>query len=61
MILYGLEDGPCAFFHMGTRSRSLILNTAPVSDFAQTVKQQTDIVKIIEGYFRLRKSGKQAL
>ena len=37
---------------------SLILNTAPaVSDFAQTVKQQADIVKIIEGYIRLRKSG----
>jgi DNA primase len=28
-----------------------------VSDFAQTVKQQADIVKIIEGYIRLRKSG----
>ncbi len=39
---------------------SLILNTAPaVSDFAQTVKQQADIVKIIEGYIRLRKSGAQ--
>jgi DNA primase len=30
-----------------------------VSDFAQTVKQQADIVKIIEGYIRLRKSGAQ--
>jgi DNA primase len=30
-----------------------------VSDFAQTVKQQSDIVKIIEGYIRLRKSGAQ--
>ena len=32
----------------------LILNTAPVSDFAQTVKQQADIVKVIEGYIRLQ-------
>ena len=30
-----------------------------MSDFAQTVKQQADIVKIIEGYIRLRKSGAQ--
>jgi len=37
----------------------LILNTDPVSDFAQTVKQQADIVKIVEGYIRLRKSGAQ--
>jgi len=29
----------------------------PVSDFAQTVKQQADIVKVIEGYIRLRKAG----
>jgi DNA primase len=28
-----------------------------VSDFAQTVKQQVDIVKIVEGYIRLRKAG----
>jgi len=28
-----------------------------MSDFAQTVKQQADIVKIVEGYIRLRKSG----
>jgi len=28
-----------------------------VSDFAQSVKQQADIVKVIEGYIRLRKSG----
>jgi len=28
-------------------------------DFAQTVKQQADIVKIVEGYIRLRKSGAQ--
>jgi DNA primase len=30
-----------------------------VSDFAQTVKQQADIVKVIEGYSRLRKAGAQ--
>ncbi len=36
-----------------------ILNTDPVSDFAQTVKQQADIVKVIEGYIRLRKAGAQ--
>jgi DNA primase len=28
-----------------------------VSDFAQSVKQQVDIVKMIEGYIRLRKAG----
>jgi DNA primase len=30
-----------------------------MSDFAQTVKQQADIVKVIEGYIRLRKAGSQ--
>ena len=30
-----------------------------MSDFAQTVKQQSDIVKVIEGYIRLRKAGAQ--
>jgi DNA primase len=30
-----------------------------VSDFAQFVKQQADIVKIVEGYIRLRKAGAQ--
>ena len=30
-----------------------------MSDFAQTVKQQADIVKVVEGYIRLRKSGAQ--
>ena len=30
-----------------------------MSDFAQTVKQQADIVKIVEGYIRLRKTGAQ--
>src|ERR1700691_158595 len=37
-----------------------MLNADPsVSDFAQTVKQQADIVKVIEGYIRLRKAGAQ--
>jgi DNA primase len=30
-----------------------------VSDFAQSVKQQADIVKVIEGYIRLRNAGAQ--
>jgi DNA primase len=30
-----------------------------VSDFAQSVKQQVDIVKVIEGYLRLRNAGAQ--
>ena len=30
-----------------------------MSDFAQSVKQQVDIVKVIEGYIRLRKAGAQ--
>lgn len=30
-----------------------------MSDFAQIVKQQADIVKIVEGYIRLRKAGAQ--
>ncbi len=30
-----------------------------MSDFAQTVKQQVDIVKVIESYIRLRKAGAQ--
>ena len=36
-----------------------MLNKDQVSDFAQTVKQQADIVKVIEGYIRLRKAGAQ--
>jgi DNA primase len=31
----------------------------PVSDFAQSVKQRADIVKVIESYIRLRKAGAQ--
>jgi DNA primase len=37
----------------------ILKNDSPVSDFAQTVKQQADIVKVIEGYIRLRKAGAQ--
>jgi DNA primase len=41
-------------------ARELYSQYSPaVSDFAQTVKQQADIVKIVEGYIRLRKSGAQ--
>ena len=35
------------------------IEKSPVQDFAQTVKQQADIVKVIEGYIRLRKAGAQ--
>ena len=37
----------------------MLITDPLVSDFAQTVKQQADIVKVIEGYIRLRKSGAQ--
>jgi DNA primase len=36
-----------------------LITQPPVSDFAQTVKQQVDIVKVIESYIRLRKAGAQ--
>ncbi len=43
---------------LGVASRPYALSTdPPVSDFAQSVKQQADIVKVIEGYIRLRKAG----
>ncbi|MGO9338384.1 MAG: DNA primase [Terracidiphilus sp.] len=46
--------------HAACNQAGLILNTdPPVPDFAQTVKQQADIVKVIEGYIRLRKAGAQ--
>jgi len=35
------------------------MQTHPVTDFAQSVKQQADIVKVIEGYIRLRNAGAQ--
>ena len=45
--------------HCSDPPAGLILNRDPVSDFAQNVKQQADIVKVIEGYIRLRKAGAQ--
>jgi len=36
---------------------SAVRDLPTVSDFAQSVKQQVDIVKIVEGYIRLRKAG----
>jgi DNA primase len=47
-------------FHMEHFCRVLSSSIDPqVSDFAQFVKQQADIVKIVEGYIRLRNSGAQ--
>jgi DNA primase len=40
-------------------SRYALNTDQSVSDFAQSVKQQADIVKVIEGYIRLRKAGAQ--
>ena len=37
----------------------MLIKDPPVTDFAQTVKQQADILKVIEGYIRLRKAGAQ--
>src|SRR5579862_6960095 len=37
----------------------MLISDQPVSDFAQSVKQQADIVKVIEGYIRLRNAGAQ--
>ena len=51
---------PFHAFHIGAGAPGRILRTTPfVSDFAQSVKQQADIVKVIEGYIRLRKAGAQ--
>jgi DNA primase len=38
-------------------ARRILIADPEVTDFAQTVKQQADIVKVIEGYIRLRKAG----
>jgi DNA primase len=46
-------------FHIASLRPGLSSRKNPVSDFAQTVKQQADIVKVIEGYIRLRKAGAQ--
>ncbi len=48
---------PCSVEPWEPAALSSIQN--PVSDFAQSVKQQADIVKVIEGYIRLRKAGAQ--
>ena len=40
-------------------SGGLCSKKALVTDFAQSVKQQADIVKVIEGYIRLRNAGAQ--
>ena len=45
--------------HGGTSGRTYAEYNPSVSDFAQIVKQQADIVKVIEGYIRLRKGGAQ--
>jgi DNA primase len=47
------------FPNLPAEAEGLFSRRTPVSDFAQTVKQQADIVKIVEGYIRLRKSGAQ--
>jgi DNA primase len=41
----------------GTAGERYPCKRPPVSDFAQTVKQQADIVRVIESYMRLRKAG----
>jgi DNA primase len=38
---------------------NLFFNKEALTDIAQSVKQQADIVKVIEGYIRLRKAGAQ--
>jgi DNA primase len=55
-IVPGFHD----FHNLVGDASAVFLKTQPaVSDFAQTVKQQVDIVKVIEGYIRLRKAGAQ--
>ncbi len=49
----------CTGASAGCRVRRPYPQNIPVSDFAQGVKQQADIVKVIEGYIRLRKAGAQ--
>ncbi len=59
----GLAGSDTAVLSTGWKMPRLValcLSTQPpVSDFAQTVKQQVDIVKVIESYIRLRKAGAQ--
>jgi DNA primase len=49
-------------FHRGAGTQWAYAQDEPkitVQDFAQSVKQQADIVKVIEGYIRLRNAGAQ--
>ena len=46
-------------FHIANHPPALSSIQPPMPDFAQSVKQQADIVKVIEGYIRLRKAGAQ--
>ena len=48
-----------AFPHWRVPRAVCSIQTHSVQDFAQSVKQQADIVKVIEGYIRLRKAGAQ--
>ena len=60
VALNGLHQPGGARYPPPVHGVRLILSRDPsVSDFAQTVKQQADIVKVIEGYIRLRKAGAQ--
>ena len=52
-IIHALAHSPAP------KLRRMLIRDPPMSDFAQTVKQQADIVKVIEGYIRLRKAGAQ--
>ena len=62
----GYAEGFRAFHRFHTEARrstsggwQYSQNEPTVTDFAQSVKQQVDIVKIVEGYIRLRKAGAQ--
>jgi len=53
------ENARSAFAAGEARRGFILLADSSVSDFAQSVKQQADIVKVLEGYIRLRKAGAQ--
>ena len=48
-----------AFHNLLLSSALCSIQIVPVNDIAQTVKEQADIVKVIEGYIRLRNAGAQ--
>jgi DNA primase len=52
-----VESGPPRRSTGGAGRPAYAQDRTPVTDFAQTVKQQADIVKVVEGYIRLRKAG----